>query len=99
MTYGDVAVSDSPKKWHLLIERLITLKLAEYGFSSAYFLSPKVCANDKWPSVNFTNVLWAAFAQVDPKSVNNTVKSCVSFYAFVICERKCCTWNVDEFEP
>jgi hypothetical protein len=42
-------------------------------------------------SVNFINVLSAAFALVDPKSVKNTVESSVSSYAFGICERKSCT--------
>ncbi len=43
------------------------------------------------PGVNFTNILRAAFTLVDPKSVKNTVKSSVSFYAFRICVRKTCT--------
>jgi len=34
--------------------------------------------------VNFTKILQAAFARADPISVKNTVKSLVSFYAFVI---------------
>jgi len=34
--------------------------------------------------VNFINILGTAFALVDPKSVKNTVKSSVSFYAFEI---------------
>jgi len=34
------------------------------------------------PSVNFTNFLLSALALVDPKSLKNTVKSSVSFYAF-----------------
>jgi len=41
--------------------------------------------------VNFINILCTAFALVDPKSVKNTVKSSVSFYAFGINERKSCT--------
>jgi len=41
--------------------------------------------------VNFTNVLRTAFALVDPKSVKNTVKSSVTFYAFGIYECKSCT--------
>jgi len=40
--------------------------------------------------VNFINVLRTAFVLVDPKSVKNTVKSSVSFYAFGIYERKSC---------
>jgi len=32
-----------------------------------------------------------AFTLVDPKSIKNTVKSSVSFYAFRIYERKSCT--------
>ncbi len=51
------------------------------------------------PGVNFTNVLRAAFSQVDPKSVKNTVKPIVSFYTFGICGHKSCTQNVDEIEP
>jgi len=51
------------------------------------------------PGGNFINVLHTAFALVDPKSVKNTVKSSVSFYAFGIYERKSCTYNVDEIEP
>jgi len=43
------------------------------------------------PGVNFINVLRTAFALVDPKSVKNTVKSSVTFYAFGIYERKSCT--------
>jgi hypothetical protein len=43
------------------------------------------------PGVNFTNVLRAAFSQVDPKSVKNTVKPIVSFYTFGICGHKSCT--------
>ncbi len=42
------------------------------------------------PSI-FNNVLRTAFALVDPKSVKNTVRSSVSFYAFGIYERKSCT--------
>ncbi len=34
--------------------------------------------------VNIINILCTAFALVDPKSVKNTVKSLVSFYAFGI---------------
>jgi len=41
--------------------------------------------------VNFINILRTAFALVDPKSVKNTVRSSVSFYAFGIYERKSCT--------
>jgi len=41
--------------------------------------------------VNFINVLREAFTLVDPKSVKNTVKSSVSFYAFGIYKRKSCT--------
>jgi hypothetical protein len=41
--------------------------------------------------VNFTNILRTAFALVDPKSVKNTVKSSVSFYAFGIYKCKSCT--------
>jgi hypothetical protein len=41
--------------------------------------------------VNFINVLRTAFALVESKSVKNTVKSSVSFYAFGIYERKNCT--------
>jgi len=41
--------------------------------------------------VNFINVIRTAFTLVDPKSVKNTVKSSVSFYAFGIYERKSCT--------
>jgi len=37
------------------------------------------------PCVKFTNVSRTAFMLVDPKSVKNTVKSSVSFYAFGIC--------------
>jgi len=36
---------------------------------------------------------------VDHKSIKNTVKSSVYFYAFGICTRKSCTWNVDEIGP
>ncbi len=50
-------------------------------------------------SVNFTNVLHVAFTLIDPKSVKNTVKSSVSFYAFGICKHKSCMENVDEIEP
>jgi len=39
------------------------------------------------PGVNFINVSSTAFALVDPKSVKNTVKSSVSFYAFGIYEQ------------
>ncbi len=49
--------------------------------------------------VNFTNIFMLSFKLVDPKSVKNTVKSSVSFYAFGICRRKSCTQNVDEIEP
>ncbi len=52
-----------------------------------------------WPGVNFTNILHAAFTLVDPESIKNTVKSSVSVYAFGICKRKSCTYNVDEIEP
>ncbi len=48
--------------------------------------------------VNFINVLCTAFGLVDPKSVKNTAKSSVSFYAFGIYECKSCTWNVDEID-
>ena len=41
--------------------------------------------------VNFINNLHTAFAFVDSKSVKNTVKSSVSFYAFWIYKRKSCT--------
>ncbi len=51
------------------------------------------------PGLNFINVLHTAFILVNPKSVKNTVKSYVYFYAFGICERKRCTLNVDEIEP
>jgi len=51
------------------------------------------------PSVSFINDLRTAFALVDPKSVKNTVKSSVSFYAFGIYERKSCTKKGDEIEP
>ena len=40
-----------------------------------------------WPAerlVNFINILRTAFTLVDPKSLKNTVKSSVSFYAFGI---------------
>jgi len=51
----------------------------------------------KWSArVNFIKVLQAAFAHADPKSVKNTVKSSVSFYAFRIYERTSCTYNIDE---
>ena len=46
--------------------------------------------------VNFINVLLTAFALIDPKSIKITVKSSVSFYAFGICERKSCTYNIDK---
>jgi len=46
---------------------------------------------DGRPGVNFINILRAAFTLVDPKSVKNTVKSSVSFYAFGIYVRKSCT--------
>jgi len=49
--------------------------------------------------VNFTNVLRTDYALIDPKSVKNTAKSSVSFYAFGIYKRKSCTYNVDEIEP
>ncbi len=42
------------------------------------------------PGVNFFNVLRAAFAHADPKSVKNTVKSALSFYAFGLHDRKSC---------
>ncbi len=32
------------------------------------------------PRVNFTNILFAAFTLIDPKSIKNTVKSSVSLY-------------------
>ncbi len=51
------------------------------------------------PGVNFINVLHTAFALVDSKSIKNTVKSSVCFYAFGIYERKSCTQDVDEIEP
>jgi len=41
--------------------------------------------------VNFINILRTAFTLVDPKSIKNTVKSKVSFYAFGIWVRKSCT--------
>ncbi len=43
------------------------------------------------PGVHFINILCTAFALVDPKSIKNTVKSSMSFYAFGIYERKSCT--------
>jgi len=49
--------------------------------------------------VNFTFVLRKAFTLVYPKSVKNTVKSSVSFYAFGIWACKICMLNVDEIEP
>ncbi len=54
----------------------------------------------KWilSGVNVINILHTAFALVDPKSVKNTVKSFVYFYAFGIYKRKSCTYNVDEIE-
>jgi len=58
-----------------------------------------LCGHIFSPCVNFTNVLCAAFMLVVPKSVKNTVKSSVSFYAFGICTHKSCTQNVDEIEP
>ncbi len=42
------------------------------------------------PGLNFINVLRTAFMLVDPKSVKNTVKSYLSFYAFWIYWRKSC---------
>ncbi len=45
---------------------------------------------------NFTNIIQAAFALVDPKSVKNTDKSSLLFYTFGLCTRKSCTYNVDE---
>ena len=49
--------------------------------------------------VNFTNILLTAFVHVDSKSVKNTVKSLVSFYAFGIYKPKSCMYNVDEIDP
>ncbi len=53
----------------------LTLK----GPNKGHLLKPKKLNLSKFqnvtPGVNFTNVLRAAFAQVDPKSVKNTVKS------------------------
>jgi len=43
------------------------------------------------PGVNFINVLQAAFAGADPKSVKNKIKSSVSFYAFGIFAHKSCS--------
>jgi hypothetical protein len=40
--------------------------------------------------VDFINVKSTAFTLIDPKSVNNTVKSSISFYAFSIYESKSC---------
>ena len=50
------------------------------------------------PGLNFINILRTAFTLVDPKSVKNTLKSSVSFYAFGIYVRKSCTFNVDEID-
>jgi len=60
-------------------------------------LQRKSCSKST-PGVNFTNFLRTAFTLVDPKSIKNTVKSSVSFYAFGICEHKSCTENVDEID-
>jgi len=48
-------------------------------------------SKDWTPGVNLTNILCAAFACAGPESVNNTVKSSVSLYAFGICGCKSCT--------
>ncbi len=48
--------------------------------------------------LNFTIILRASFLLVDPKSIKNTVKSSVSFYAFMICKRKSCTYNIGEID-
>ncbi len=45
---------------------------------------------DCWLGLNSINVLRTAFALVDPKSVKNTFKSSVCFYAFRIYEHKSC---------
>ncbi len=55
--------------------------------------------SDFKPGVDFINVLRAAFAPVDPKSVKNTVKSSVTFYAFGIYERKSCTRMLMKLSP
>jgi len=34
------------------------------------------------PGANFTNILHKTFTLIDPKSIKNTFKSSVSFYAF-----------------
>ncbi len=114
MTYGEVAVSNSPKKWHLLIERPIALKLAEYGFSSAYFLSPKVCANDKWPRINFINILCAHFLYKSELSsfslqffgakilAKNALVKCWWNWHLIWTCHSCCTFSVMEktlFKP
>jgi hypothetical protein len=49
--------------------------------------------------VDFTDILRAFFALVDPESVKNTVKSSVSFDAFGLRACKSCTLNIDEIEP
>jgi hypothetical protein len=36
-------------------------------------------------SVNFTNILKAAFTQVDPQSAKNILISCLSLCTFMIC--------------
>ncbi len=49
------------------------------------------------PGVNFINVLLTAFALVDPESINNIVKSSVSFYAFGIYGRERCSYCIHIF--
>ncbi len=74
----------------------------KFHFSFVFFGHPDDALLDLWKwthffwsedgaGVNFTNVLHEAFNIIDSKSVKNTVKSSISFYAFRICERKSCT--------
>ncbi len=51
------------------------------------------------PCVKFTNVLRAAFTLIDPKSIKNTVKSSVSFYAFGICMVKAVRRTLMKLSP
>jgi len=67
---------------------VITLSSIEYSilgllmkFSSTRVIAIKYFEIPR-PSVNFINILCTAFMLVDPKSIKNTVKSLVSFYAF-----------------